>query len=75
MARIPTTDVVTNANVNVETCTSGRGSVAFGRTFVDYTPSPLSDRTQVLASGDIVALETKYTDRFEPEYYIVGGTP
>ena len=70
MAIIPTVDVIVNSDSNVETGQSGRGMITMlptGRNnkFI-YSPSPLSDRVQVLSSGDYAAIEAQYDSRFEP---------
>lgn len=70
MARIPTVDVIVNSDSDVETAQSGRGVVSVtptgGQNNKVYQPTPLSDRVQVLSSGDFIAIETQYSTRFEP---------
>lgn len=69
MAIIPTVDVIVNSNSDVETAQSGRGMTSVmptgSRNKLVYGPTLLSDEVEVLSSGDIIAIEALYTNRFE----------
>jgi len=77
MARVATTDVVTNAILSNEDGISGTCVVGYARTSATYSCTPLTDR---MNSVDYFAEEARLTGRFDHTYNnatlpIDGGTP
>lgn len=74
MAKIATTDVVTNANSLVESASNGPITASCLPTG-SHSSFAQSDIQNWAVSGVYGAVETQYTDRFDPDFYINGGTP
>ena len=74
MAKVPTSDVVTNANSSYEEIYNGlvTGSCMPNGVRAEYSPSLDG---LLFGSGVYGEMETQYTDRFSPDFYINGGTP
>lgn len=64
MAAIPTTDVVRNVNLGSEIGLQGLATVTYGG-HIKF-PKHVANGTSVITSGDYIAIEAQYTNRFQP---------
>jgi hypothetical protein len=71
MAKVSTTDVMTNANADIESGISGSCVVFSAGTVHTYNPEPLTDRVKAV---DYFAQEARLTTRFNGPS-VDGGNP
>ena len=72
MPAIATTDVMTNANQQSVSMTSGNIIVNTGGDFAEHMPSPPTDIPVVLDEQDVQAIEQQYSNRFH-RGFVDGG--